>query len=152
MQSNQHRILAMAPQGRDSVAVVVACWRAGALGLVDGMQAGLTAGMMRKLDRFGVGSYAIRLRADQIGVEAFTEPGQLPDLIVCAAPWSVDALARACDRLHALGRTVVCEVLSVEKADAALAAGADGLVTVGNEAGGWVGCRLPGRRRCRGGS
>ncbi len=139
MQSNKHRILAMAPQGRDSLSLVVACWRAGALGIVDGMQAGLTAGMIRKLDRFGVGSYAIRLRADQIGVEAFTEPGQLPDVIVCAVPWNVDALARACDRLHALGRTVVCEVLSVEEADAALASGVDGLVAVGNEAGGWVG-------------
>ena len=73
-------------------------------------------------------------------------------------------------------------MVSVEEAEAALAAGVDGLVAVGNEAGGWVGedttfillqarpgsyrsagvgawrnraavgCRLPGRRRCRGDS
>ena len=41
--------------------------------------------------------------------------------------------------MHDCGGTLICEVASVEQAEAALAAGADGLVAVGNEAGGWVG-------------
>jgi acyl transferase domain-containing protein/NAD(P)H-dependent flavin oxidoreductase YrpB (nitropropane dioxygenase family) len=139
MQSNPHRILAMAPRGRDSLALVVASWRAGGIGIVDGLQMGLTAEMSRKLDGFGVGSYAIRLRADQIAGEDFAGAGQPANLVVCAVPWNGDVLARACDCIHASGRTVVCEVVSVEEADAALAAGADGLIAVGNEAGGWVG-------------
>jgi hypothetical protein len=93
------------------------------MGIVDGMQAGHTAGMIRKLDCFGVGSYAIRLRADQIRSEVFAScasAGQLPDLVVCAASWKRDVLARAYNRLHASGRTVVREVVSVEEAEAAL--------------------------------
>jgi acyl transferase domain-containing protein/NAD(P)H-dependent flavin oxidoreductase YrpB (nitropropane dioxygenase family) len=109
------------------------------MGVLDGLQSGLEAASVRKLERYGVGSYAVRLRADQIGPGTFAGIEHIPDLIVCAVPWRDDVLARTCDHIHAAGRTIICEVVSSEEADAALAAGADGLIAVGNEAGGWVG-------------
>src|SRR3954452_13657506 len=133
MQPKRHRILAMAPRGRDGLPLVVACWRAGGMGIFDGLSAGLSAAATRELDRYAVGSYAVRLRADQVGREALAGATRLPDLVICAAPWRGDVLVKACDDIHAAGGAVVCEVVSVEQADTALSAGADGLIAVGNE-------------------
>ena len=131
--------MAMAPTGQDGLPLVVASWRAGGIGILDGLRAGLAAARMRELDRFGVGTYAVRLRADQIEGESFASVRHLPGLIICTDCRSPGVLERACESVHDARGTLICEVTSVEQAEAALAAGADGLVAVGNEAGGWVG-------------
>ena len=138
MQPKRHRILAMAPRGRDGLPLVVACWCAGGMGIFDGLRRGLSAAT-RELDRYAVGSYAVGCERIRSGARPLRALSRLPDLIICAAPWRGDVLVKACDDVHAAGGAVVCEVVSVEQADAALSAGADGLVAVGNEAGGWVG-------------
>jgi acyl transferase domain-containing protein/NAD(P)H-dependent flavin oxidoreductase YrpB (nitropropane dioxygenase family)/NAD(P)-dependent dehydrogenase (short-subunit alcohol dehydrogenase family) len=60
-------------------------------------------------------------------------------VVVLSASFDPAILASSCAQIHQTGRQVLCEATSEAEAEAALHAGADGLIAVGQEAGGWVG-------------
>src|SRR6478609_6358500 len=97
MQPKPRRIMAMAPSGQDGLPLVVASWRAGGIGILDGLRAGSAAARMRELDRFGVDSYAVRLRTDHIEGESFASERRLPGLIIGTDCRNPGVLERACE-------------------------------------------------------
>jgi len=139
MQWHRHQVLGYAPEGPDFQALVIACSRAGGLGVLGMTRTNLRIEFLKGIERFGVRSYAIRTGADQLSGDWLTVTGPSMELVIGVGPWLEGHGAEAAERVHASGRRLVCEVLSLDEAIAALGAGADGLIVVGNEAGGRVG-------------
>ncbi|MET0235086.1 MAG: SDR family NAD(P)-dependent oxidoreductase [Kibdelosporangium sp.] len=119
-------VIGVSPLAEPNAAVVVAVQRAGGLGVLDlGRDSALAREQLaiaaRRLGR-GFGA--------RIGADCPLRPDELPeyvDVILTSQP------------MRSPGRRVLVEVTSVEEARAAVAAGADGLVARGCEAGGQVG-------------
>ncbi len=126
-----------APAIRDS-AVVIAASRAGALGVVDltAKSPAPAADELATVRRYAP-RYGVRLQAG-----ASPRPSEL-DLDGCCAVilagFAADSLAEAAELVRAEGRLVLAEVLGPADLAAAEAAGLDGLIGRGNEAGGLVG-------------
>jgi acyl transferase domain-containing protein/NAD(P)H-dependent flavin oxidoreductase YrpB (nitropropane dioxygenase family)/NAD(P)-dependent dehydrogenase (short-subunit alcohol dehydrogenase family) len=139
MHWNRHRVLVAAPQGLDGSALVIAADRAGGLGILDVTQPGFSIQVIQRMLDFGVRSFALRVLPDRICEEWVLAAGSRLIAVICAYPRPARDLEIACSRIHGFALPVVFEVVSATQATAALAAGADGLIAVGNEAGGLVG-------------
>ncbi|WP_462166063.1 beta-ketoacyl synthase N-terminal-like domain-containing protein, partial [Frankia sp. AiPs1] len=145
-------VVVITPFAQPVPALVAAVARAGGRGVLDlGRSASVARRALRDTARWTPGGFGVRIGAgwpspserassEQEFSAELLSPEELPDavdLVVLAtvrpAPgWSVAELTRA-------GRRVWVEVTSVAAAEAALAAGADGLLARGNESGGAVG-------------
>ena len=134
---NRHRVLALAPPVAGGASFVIAAGRSGVLGVLDAKGDGARA--IDELTRFGVTEYAVRIDAERVAEPWIAEAVPGPTVIICPSPWNAEVLAEACAKAHASGRRIVGEVVSAAEADQAIAAGVDGLIVVGNEAGGRVG-------------
>ncbi len=124
-------IIGVTPGARPDGRLVVALCRAGALGVLDAGRDPVRA--RTEMDLVVArhdGPFGVRLAADS-GIA----PGDLPD----AVDTVVVADARLVGPHRAAGRRVLGEATSLVEARSALAAGADGLVAKGAEAGGRVG-------------
>ena len=140
MDWNRHRVFVHAPRVVGGEALAIAAGRCGALGVWDATdddQDGRT--VVGRFDRFGVRAFGVRLTADQIGSTWLETAGANLAVVVLAGAWTSEALAEATARLRAQGRKIIREVVSMAEADAAIVGGVDGLIAVGNEAGGRVG-------------
>src|SRR5208337_2389948 len=139
MQWNRYRILLATPQGLDSSALAIATDRAGGLGILDGTGQNARDQAIRRLRDFKVQSYAIRVQPHEVCQDWLDQAGENLVMVVCSNPGTPEQLRNACTRVHATSRRALCEVTSVAEAEAALDAGSDGLIAVGQEAGGRVG-------------
>jgi acyl transferase domain-containing protein/NAD(P)H-dependent flavin oxidoreductase YrpB (nitropropane dioxygenase family)/NAD(P)-dependent dehydrogenase (short-subunit alcohol dehydrogenase family) len=130
------RILGLAPRGNAGTAIVVSAGRAGALGLLDlegidhRSSAEVVARTAARTPRFGIRIEASRISPD--GCIALPEQVRL----VCVLTSPGIEWGSIVEAIHRAGRTAIAEVRSVEAATLAEAAGADGLVLAGHEAGG----------------
>ncbi|WP_238438179.1 type I polyketide synthase, partial [Frankia nepalensis] len=152
-------VVVVTPFAEPNAALVAAVERAGGLGVLDlGREAARARRALADAARWCRGAFAVRvgpgaaLGPDDLPAEVDTVLLADPALIAATAPaggagWDV-ASARGSARTGwaepggpgpAAARRVLVEVTSVAGARAALAAGADGLVARGNEAGGLVG-------------
>lgn len=137
---NRHRVIVLAPGVDGGEALVIAAGRCGALGVWDATGDDRErARALARFDRFGVRSFGARLTARRVGAAWLDSAGENLSLVVLAGAWTDDELADAVARFRAQGRRIVREVISMAEADAAIVAGVDGLIAVGNEAGGRVG-------------
>ncbi len=124
-------VVGVTPLGEPIAAVVAAVERAGGLGVLDlGRDRGRALAALADAARWVPASFGVR-----VGPGCPVTPADLPpevDTVVLASgsPWTA---ADAAERL------VLVEVCSGDEADAALAAGADGIIARGAEAGGRVG-------------
>ena len=139
MQWNQYRVLVAAPQALENSALVIAADRAGGLGILNGSGRDTRDRAIRRMRDFRVRSYAIRVHASDVCQDWIDHAGENLVAIVCHGFWTPEQLKNACDLTQATGRRLLCEVRSVVEAELALGAGCDGLIAVGNEAGGRVG-------------
>ncbi len=126
-------IIGVTPGARPDGRLVVGLARAGALGVLDlGADRARAEGELALVvDRWS-GTFGVRVAAPGAGGWA---PADLPgavDTVVVGEPALVAAFAGR-------GRRVLAEVTSLAEARGAVAAGADGLVAQGSEAGGRVG-------------
>ena len=142
MNWNGYRVLLALPQGLDSSALVIAAERAGGLGILDGTEQGLRDRAIRRMQEFRVRSYAVRVEPEQVSEGWLEQAGKNLVAVICTNSETPAQLNAACTRVKSTGRLVLCEVTSAAEAEAALDAGADGLIAVGHEAGGRVG-RIP---------
>ena len=119
---------------RPDPGVVVGLARAGALGILDlGRDAWLAAAALADVSRWTEAPVGVRVPEG-----ADHDPATLPpqvDTVVLARFGAPSDLTR----WAAPGRRILVEVRSPEEADAALAAGADGLIAKGAESGGRIG-------------
>ncbi len=119
--------------------MVVAADRAGALGLLDLVAApadqDVLSRALRRIDRLGTRSFGVRLDA---GAIATARPGSWPEglaVVVAVEETGADWTA-ILNAIRETGRIALAEVTSNAGAEAALAAGADGVIVAGHEAGG----------------
>jgi acyl transferase domain-containing protein/NAD(P)H-dependent flavin oxidoreductase YrpB (nitropropane dioxygenase family)/acyl carrier protein len=152
-------ILAVTPQHRLAPAIAIAAGRASALGVLDlglrtpdAAMAAAVRDLLRhagtqgcwglRLDLFGAAAAALNGLAGRIGLDEpapAQAPSQVPTFLLAGTrPDELRQATRLCRRL---ARTVLLEVRDLAEALAAQAAGADGVVLKGNEAGGRVGRR-----------
>jgi acyl transferase domain-containing protein/NAD(P)H-dependent flavin oxidoreductase YrpB (nitropropane dioxygenase family)/NAD(P)-dependent dehydrogenase (short-subunit alcohol dehydrogenase family) len=123
-------ILGVTPFGRPDSELVIACCRAGALGILDlgrdpdAARKALSRIRARNQTHFGI-------RVTSVGMLREELP-ELVSTIVFPAPLQFDSKDWP-------GRRVLVEVTSIEEARAAAAAGAYGLIAKGNESGGRIG-------------
>ncbi|APW58971.1 type I polyketide synthase [Paludisphaera borealis] len=136
---NQRRVFALAPRIAGGASFVIAAGRGGALGVLDVTGDDDASKAIDSLTRFADSEYAVRLRADQIAEPWVDAAGPGLAVVVCTGPWDGDMLTEVCARIHDSGRRIVGEIVSATEAEAAVSAGVDGLIVVGNEAGGRVG-------------
>ena len=123
------------PVGRTNPSLVVAATRAGATGLLDAPN--VAAAMTALGDRPPSIQGAVWLR-----LPASCAVAELPagvDAVVLAAGPDLGAATTAMSRWTSNGSQVIAQVVSLDEATAALAAGATGLLASGSEAGGRVG-------------
>lgn len=122
-----HRIVGLTPLHRPDVRLAIALARAGALAILDlGREEATARRALGELERGRPGPCGVRLGG---GVKAAELPKCVEWLLVPAPALPIDAA----------GRRVLAEVVSIEEARAAIAAGAAALVVKGHEAGGRVG-------------
>jgi len=136
---NRHRVLVSSPRIGGGEALTIAAERSGALGIWDATDEAGARNALARFDRFGVRAFGVRLGPDQVGSAWLESAGPSLAVVALTGAWTDEKLAEAVARLHAHERKIVREVISTAEADAAIAAGVDGLITVGNEAGGRVG-------------
>ncbi|MGH9077280.1 MAG: beta-ketoacyl synthase N-terminal-like domain-containing protein, partial [Acidimicrobiales bacterium] len=125
----------MTPFGRGSAALVAALDRAGAFAVVDlGESPGPAGATLAAAEAgAGAGGFGIRVAGAHV-LGGHPVPGSVTTVVVAAGhPWPAGGFAGRSDL------RVVAEVTSLEEAQAALAAGAGGLVAKGAESGGRVG-------------
>ena len=139
MNWNGYRVLLALPQSLDNSAVVIAAERAGGLGILDGTEQGLRDRAIRRMEEFKVRSYAVRIEPEQVSEGWLEQAGKNLVAVICTNSGTTTQLNAACTRVKSTGRVALCEVMSAAEAEAALDAGADGLIAVGHEAGGRVG-------------
>src|SRR6266704_4309718 len=135
-------LICATPPGRPDPAIAIAAGRAGALGLLDlslSRDDGASAEAVAGLARYGRGERGVKLDARSPGVAARIAR-DLPSAIRTIVLSACDAAqAGECVRLlRREGVTLLLEVTSLEEALAGQAAGADGLIAKGHEAGGAV--------------
>ncbi|MGC8640896.1 MAG: SDR family NAD(P)-dependent oxidoreductase [Isosphaeraceae bacterium] len=136
---NQHQVLVATPQGLDGSALVIAADRAGALGILDASRLEFRTSVLARLREFGVRSFALRVCPGRVSEEWLAVAGESLVAVVCPAScWEREAPTNF-RRIRDYGPRVLCEVVSAAQAERALADGADGLIAVGQEAGGCVG-------------
>ncbi len=146
---DQQLILGVTAFERPDPAVVVGLARAGALGVLDlGRDAGAARRALDEVARWT--DLAIGVRVPE---GAHHDPSALSDQVdtvvlatlsaaastATASTAAASTAATEVARLQAGDRRVLVEVRSVEEADAAIAAGADGLIAKGSESGGRIG-------------
>ena len=124
-----HDIVGISPLRKADANLVAAVCRAGALGVLDlGHDSNRALTAIRELDRLGCGPFGVRVRRG-LGLEAEALPPTAEVVILDpgaeVAGWGT--------------RTVWVQVVSLEEAKAAVAAGANGLIAKGTEAGGRIG-------------
>ncbi len=139
MQSIRNQVFLATPQGLDGSALVIAADRAGGLGILDGRGHEIRDQAILRLQNFKVRSYAIRVKPHEVHDDWLERAGESLVAVVCCCPTTPQGLQSACDKVHATGHRMLSEVTSVEDAEIALEAGSDGLIAVGQEAGGQVG-------------
>ena len=139
MQWNRYQILVGTPQGLDSIGVAVAAERAGGVGILDGIEEDVRDRAIRRVREFKLRSFAIRVQPHEVCETWLDRAGDSLVAVVCTNAENPEQLENVCARIHATGRQALCEVTSVAEAEAALEAGSDGLIAVGQEAGGRVG-------------
>ncbi|MBL8777687.1 MAG: SDR family NAD(P)-dependent oxidoreductase [Acidimicrobiales bacterium] len=124
-------IVGVSPFERPDPALVVGLVRAGALGVLDLGRDPVVAGKaLNEVTRWTDESFGVR-----VPEAADHETATLPDQVDTVVLADADAVAVWATP----GRRVLVEVRSPEEADAALAAGADGLIAKGAESGGRIG-------------
>lgn len=137
---NRDRVIVLAPGIDGGEALAIAAGRRGALGVWDATGADWEgARVVARFERLGVRSFGVRLSARQVDSAWLETAGDNLSVIVLAGVWTADALTAAVARFREANRRVVREVISTAEAEAAIEAGVDGLIAVGNEAGGRVG-------------
>lgn len=127
------QLIVFSPAGRPGGRVVVGALRAGALGVLDlGGSNGCSAAEIRLVTRRSSLDFGVRITHREAGSV------RLPEAVTTLVLGSPDLLTDdpVFPRFH--GRRLV-EVVSLEEARAAVAAGADGLIAKGSESGGRVG-------------
>ena len=128
------QVFSLAPRGLDGVALVAATSRAGGLGILDAPDAESLLRVARLTGR------PFAARVDPNGEWREWLDGSPPGLRAILAtevdPTLWDSFASA---VHASGRLALADVTSRNSAEAAIAAGFDGLIASGDEAGGRVG-------------
>jgi acyl transferase domain-containing protein/NAD(P)H-dependent flavin oxidoreductase YrpB (nitropropane dioxygenase family)/NAD(P)-dependent dehydrogenase (short-subunit alcohol dehydrogenase family) len=139
MHSKRHRVLVAAPQGLEGSALVIATARAGGLGIADGSKPELRACTVSRLSAFRACSYALRVPPEQVSADWLSDTGGSLQTLVLNQGGVGRSFDEACILARRTGRQVLCEVISTAEAEAALAAGVDGLIAVGQEAAGRVG-------------
>ncbi len=141
-------VIAMTPSHRLTPAIAVAACRAGAIGVLDlGVRrapadaaAALSALARDAHDaqRWGVRWDAAGEPPDDLAPLADIVGARAPVPVLVLAGLQADAAARALDAAKRIGSEVLVEVRDIESARAAQAAGFDGLIVKGHEAGGRV--------------
>ncbi|HYF47755.1 MAG TPA: hypothetical protein VD926_16190, partial [Acidimicrobiales bacterium] len=130
-QLSRDRVVGLTPFGRPEAAMVVGLCRAGALGLLDlGRDRAAALDALAEVCRWTDQAFGVR-----VGARAPVGPGDLPvqvDTVLVAS-------AHDADRWRSEGRRVLVEARSPDEAEAAVAAGAAGLVAKGSESGGRIG-------------
>ncbi len=140
---NEFQLVAVSPPGQPDAALARAAAVAGEIGIVNGELAPSVEALRRALD-------ALRgCPRERCGVRLDGSERDVATALLKAVPehlgWVVFAGAESAvvswrgPSLRDRGVRVVVEVFGVEQALAAEAAGADGVIAKGNEAGGWVG-------------
>jgi len=135
----------LSPPGAPHPALAIAASRAGALGVVHGLggaaRDGAAASALAEVAARGRGRRGLLLEADRVAEVARRLPADAlgPLTSVLLVPTVPTDLAAAVAAVHAAGSRALVVATSVDVARAAAAAGADGIVAKGNEAGGWVG-------------
>lgn len=136
---NRHRVLLATPRALDGSALVIAADRAGGLGILDASGPGFQEAILLRLRNFGVRWFALRVSPDRFCDEWIDLARESLAAVVCPLPRSRPEAAVLFRRIQEMGPRVLCEVLAADQAAEALAAGADGLIAVGHEAGGTIG-------------
>ncbi len=123
-------IIGVTPFERPDAALVVGVVRAGSLGVLDlGRDPVVAAAALAEVVRWTDQPFGVRVPA----------ASDLPVTLVEGVDTVIVTTAADVAAWAALGRRVLVEVRSPEEADAALAAGADGLIAKGSESGGRIG-------------
>jgi acyl transferase domain-containing protein/NAD(P)H-dependent flavin oxidoreductase YrpB (nitropropane dioxygenase family)/NADP-dependent 3-hydroxy acid dehydrogenase YdfG len=136
------RIIALTPSGIDDPAIAISASRAGELGVVSLEHTGdlgSARAALGRLAQLARGDVGVRLDPSSPAFAALLP--ELPPIVRTAilTTGGSDRLREGAAGLKARGVRVLVEVTSEEEARGAEAAGADGLLAKGHEAGGWVG-------------
>ncbi|WP_148591917.1 type I polyketide synthase [Aquisphaera giovannonii] len=136
MHWNEHRIIVTAPPGLDGAGIVAAASRSGGLGILDGMEPDARDRGRSRMRGLKVAAYAMRIPAAAVvrGDAGMAEAAL--KAVVLPGGEAEQVLAEACRVVKGGGRGVLVEAASIAEVEAALRAGADGLVAMGEEVGG----------------
>jgi acyl transferase domain-containing protein/NAD(P)H-dependent flavin oxidoreductase YrpB (nitropropane dioxygenase family)/NAD(P)-dependent dehydrogenase (short-subunit alcohol dehydrogenase family) len=136
------RLVVLTPPGLIDPSLAIAGSRAGGLGVLDleyGAQTPAARQAWTKLCHYGGNDIGLRLSSQDL--EFLQEITPFPDnlrVVILTHP-EIAPLEKGIDQLHPLNIQVFLECTSLEEAQLAEKAGADGVIAKGNEAGGRIG-------------